>query len=74
MLKVYTATEGTEGMAMVLCLFVISQMPLYKYDTRLRLLMPLPRSGAADGATVVIGALKSSFLFSGLEQQMGQRW
>jgi WASH complex subunit strumpellin len=44
MLKVYTATEGTEGMAMIMCLFVVSQMPLYKYDTRLRLLMPLPRS------------------------------
>ena len=40
-----------------MALFVISQMPLYKHDARLGLLMPLPKSAGADSTTLVIGVL-----------------
>jgi hypothetical protein len=30
-------------------------MPLYKYDKKVGLLMPLPKSGAADSTAVVAG-------------------
>lgn len=57
MLKVYVAAENLEGMACIMSLFIISQMPLYKYDKKVGLLMPVARSGAADSTAMVIGVL-----------------
>jgi hypothetical protein len=39
----------------VLSLLAFAQMPLYKYDKKVGLLMPLPKSGAADSTAVVAG-------------------
>ena len=38
-----------------LSLLAFAQMPLYKYDKKVGLLMPLPKSGAADSTAVVAG-------------------
>ena len=54
--KVYIAAEPPECLACVLALVVLSQAPLYKLAGKAGL-EPLPKTGAPDGTTLVVGVL-----------------